>query len=115
MMAWVRVCPVSKLPVEGRQVVEIEGEEVLVVRTARGIFAVENRCSHAGVALAEGPVEEETIVCPLHRARFSLASGEALSPPAYEGIATFPVRVEGEWVWVGSVRAQESSEEEAVG
>jgi 3-phenylpropionate/trans-cinnamate dioxygenase ferredoxin subunit len=39
-------------------------------------------------------VEGEEVVCPRHGARFSLASGAALSPPAYEPVATFPVRVE---------------------
>jgi 3-phenylpropionate/trans-cinnamate dioxygenase ferredoxin subunit len=29
----------------------------------------------------------------MHGARFALRTGEALSPPAYEPIATYPVRV----------------------
>ena len=34
-------------------------------------------------------------MCPRHGARFCVKTGAALSPPAYEPTATFPVRVEG--------------------
>ena len=33
-------------------------------------------------------------VCPRHGARFDIRTGRALSLPAYEPVATFPVRVE---------------------
>ena len=39
-------------------------------------------------------VEGEEVICPRHGARFSLVTGAALTPPAYEPVATFPVRVE---------------------
>jgi 3-phenylpropionate/trans-cinnamate dioxygenase ferredoxin subunit len=39
-------------------------------------------------------VQGAEIVCPRHGARFCIRTGAALSPPAYEATATFPVRVE---------------------
>jgi len=47
-------------------------------------------------------VEGGEIVCPRHGARFSIVTGAALSPPAYEPVASFPVRVDDGIVKVGS-------------
>ena len=35
----------------------------------------------------------DVITCPLHGAEFCLRTGEVLTPPAYEPLTTFPVRV----------------------
>ena len=41
------------------------------------------------------------IICPRHGARFCIRDGRVLSPPAYEDVETFPVRVEDGMVQVG--------------
>ena len=51
------------------------GEQVLLVRTDHGVFAVENRCSHAYQELAGGKVKKVFIFCPLHGVRFDLRNG----------------------------------------
>ena len=51
------------------------GEQVLLVRTDHGVFAVENRCSHAYQELAGGKVKKVFIFCPLHGQRFDLRDG----------------------------------------
>jgi 3-phenylpropionate/trans-cinnamate dioxygenase ferredoxin component len=57
------------------------------------LYAIEDVCTHDGAELAGGPIDGDQIVCPRHGARFCLRTGRALSPPAYEAIQTFPVRV----------------------
>jgi 3-phenylpropionate/trans-cinnamate dioxygenase ferredoxin subunit len=57
-------------------------------------------CSHEAETLSDGEVAGEEIICPRHGAHFSIPTGAALSPPAYEPVATFPVRVEGGMVMV---------------
>jgi len=57
-------------------------------------FAIEDVCTHDGGQLTGGTIEGGEIVCPRHGARFSIRTGEALTAPAYEPVATFPVRVE---------------------
>jgi 3-phenylpropionate/trans-cinnamate dioxygenase ferredoxin subunit len=39
-------------------------------------------------------VEACQIICPRHGAHFCVRTGEALTPPAYEPLRTFKVRVE---------------------
>ena len=73
---------------------EVEGYPVVIVRCGDEVFAVEDRCTHDGENLSGAEVESCQIICPRHFAHFDLRTGEALTPPAYEPLKTFNVRVE---------------------
>lgn len=66
---------------------------VLLCRSGDAVHAIEPWCSHAFQELACGMVRDGWIACPAHGARFDLASGEPLNPPATKPVATFPLRV----------------------
>jgi 3-phenylpropionate/trans-cinnamate dioxygenase ferredoxin subunit len=74
--------------------VEVDGFPVVVVRCGSDLYAVEDRCTHDGEALGDAEVESCQIICPRHGAHFCLRTGEALTPPAYEPLRTYKVRVE---------------------
>jgi 3-phenylpropionate/trans-cinnamate dioxygenase ferredoxin subunit len=74
--------------------VEIDGYPIIIVRCGDTLFAVEDRCTHDGENLAGAEIENCEIICPRHFARFDLRTGEALTPPAYEPLKTFNVRVD---------------------
>jgi 3-phenylpropionate/trans-cinnamate dioxygenase ferredoxin subunit len=59
------------------------------------LHAIEDRCTHDDGPLCRGywDVEECTIACPRHGAVFALATGKALTLPAYLPARTFPVAV----------------------
>nr|BAL52938.1 Rieske 2Fe-2S family protein [uncultured beta proteobacterium] len=104
MSDWVTVAAEHDFVVGSYRVVPLDDVEVVVVRTATGFYAVENRCTHADVPLAGGALRDETITCPKHGAQFCLKTGAALTPPAVEALATFPVRVANGWVQVRDAR-----------
>ena len=74
-MALEVVAASSDVPERGTVVVAHRGEQVLLVRTDFGVFAVENRCSHAHQELVGGKVRKVFIFCPLHGLRFDLRNG----------------------------------------
>ena len=76
--------------------VEVDGREVLLCRTANGLFAVDNLCSHAAERLCGGKLKGHRIHCPLHGAAFDVRDGSALSRPASVALQTYPVAIEGE-------------------
>ena len=84
----------------GMQVVELDGVEVVVVRTAEGVFAVDNLCSHAAEPLCNGRLKGNRLFCPLHGAAFDVRDGAALSRPAQKPLTSYPVTVEGDRVTV---------------
>jgi 3-phenylpropionate/trans-cinnamate dioxygenase ferredoxin component len=74
--------------------VEVDGYPIVVVRCGDALLAVEDRCTHDGESLAGAEIEGCEIICPRHFAHFDLRTGEALTPPAYEPLKTFNVRLE---------------------
>jgi 3-phenylpropionate/trans-cinnamate dioxygenase ferredoxin component len=66
------------------------------------LLALEDRCSHDDGPLCEGEWEQEEcrVVCPRHGATFDLRTGRALTLPAFEPVATYPVTVEDGIVFV---------------
>jgi len=96
------VTPLAEVPQGSVKRVAIGGLSILLIHTADGIFAVENRCSHAEQPLECGRVKNGWISCPTHGARFDLETGEPLGGPAELPIATFAVRVAEDMIEVAA-------------
>lgn len=78
-MVYVPVIPGDDAP-EGKLVpIEIDGRAIVIYREDGNLFAIDDRCSHAGARLSGGKARNGTIMCPLHGARFNLATGHCLS------------------------------------
>ncbi|HSK07928.1 MAG TPA: FAD-dependent oxidoreductase [Acidimicrobiia bacterium] len=71
-------------PVKG----QVDGKQVVVVRTSEGLRAVAGSCTHYGGPLGDGLCVAGQIRCPWHHAIFDLTTGEAVGAPALD-----PVRV----------------------
>ena len=103
-MAFERLCALSEVPEDGALRIELPRLEVAVVRFDGEVHALEDLCSHAEVALTDGDVEDRdgvpTIECALHGSCFDLRTGEPTNLPATEPVPVYPVRVEGEDVYV---------------
>jgi 3-phenylpropionate/trans-cinnamate dioxygenase ferredoxin component len=73
---------------------------IAVVRSGEGYFAIDDICTHDGAALTGGEIEGEEIICPRHGARFCLRTGAALTPPAYEPVRVYAIKIEDGHLWV---------------
>ena len=94
MSDWVTVAKVGELAPGTHRVVDVDGASVAVFNVGGEYYAIEDVCTHDGGQLTGGIVEGDQVVCPRHGARFSIKTGDALTAPAYEPTAKFPVRVE---------------------
>lgn len=94
-MTAVDVCAVGDVPDGGALSVLVGDCAVAIVRTEGEVFAIEDRCSHADVALSEGDVEGCTIECWLHGSAFDLRNGRPTCLPATEPVLVYPVIIEG--------------------
>lgn len=72
---------------------EIDGHDILICNVDGEFYAVRNLCSHAEEKLEGGRIRGHCVVCPKHGARFDLKDGRHLTPPAWAGINTYPLRV----------------------
>jgi len=94
MSGWVDVGRVEAISPDSPVHIEIDGAGIAVFKLGDAFYAIEDVCTHDGGQLTGGCVENDQIICPRHGARFSIKTGEALTAPAYEPTATFPVRIE---------------------
>jgi len=101
---WVDVAAAEEIGPGERAGVEVDGVPVVVFNAGGELFALEDECSHEAYPLSDGDHEGDTVTCAQHGARFSLRTGEALGPPAYEPVPTYPVRVAAGRVEVGRRR-----------
>ena len=71
----------AELPEGGTRALELNGWPILLCRSDGGLRAVIDRCSHQASPLHSGRVRRGLVMCPLHGARFELASGRCLGGP----------------------------------
>lgn len=83
-------------------VVEIGRRWVAVYNVDGQYYAIEDVCTHDGGPLAEGELSGHVVACPRHGATFDVRTGKVLSAPAFENVATYEVRVEGDKIQIGS-------------
>ena len=94
MSDWVSVARAGELAPGQWKSIDVDGAQVAVFNLDGRYYAIEDVCTHDGGQLTGGSIEGSEIVCPRHGARFCIKTGAALTAPAYEATATFPVRIE---------------------
>ncbi len=102
MTSFRRACSLEDVPVGGVIAADVDGVEVAIVRTEDEVFAIQDECSHAAIALSEGDVDIVgcEIECWLHGSRFDLRSGKPTGLPAYEPVPIYACKVEGDAIVV---------------
>ena len=74
---WVRVLDEGELPVGTRKVVELEEFDLLLIRTADRLHAINNACPHLMLPLNDSEVGDDgSITCRWHESCFDLETGE---------------------------------------
>ena len=106
---FVKACALADVPDEGALGLEIDGLPVAVVRVGGEVFAMSDVCSHEEVPLSEGEIYDHTLECWLHGSCFDVRTGKPTGPPATKPVPTYPVRVDGDDVYVSPVPAGPAS------
>lgn len=94
MSTWVNVGRADEVGPGQKKTFEADGIMVVVVNLGGEYFCVEDVCTHDGGPLGEGELDDGQLVCPRHGARFDVRTGDALSLPAFEPVATYQVKVQ---------------------
>ncbi len=74
---------------------DVRGTRIAVANVGGAFHAFDDTCTHMACSLAEGDLEETTVICPCHGAEFDVRSGAVLQGPARKPLATYETRVEG--------------------
>ena len=91
---FIQVADITDIDLNQSVSVELDGKAILICNTENGVFAVEDRCTHADIPLCGGQIIGNFISCPVHGAVFDLSDGSVQAPPAFEDLETFEVKIE---------------------
>jgi nitrite reductase/ring-hydroxylating ferredoxin subunit len=99
---WVRVAALADLAEGAAFPTRLGNRPVALYRLDGNVYALDDVCTHALALLSQGFIEDGAVECPLHGARFDIATGRCLAPPASVDLRVYVVRIEG-----GEVYARE--------
>lgn len=97
----IRICAVEDIKPGKAIRVKVGDLAIAIVRTKAGeVKAINDTCSHGEISLSEGFVDNDTIECWAHGAKFSLTTGEALTLPAFEPVAVYEVIIDNDEIFL---------------
>lgn len=96
---WREVTSLAEVPLGRLIAMKLEGKSLLLTRIDSKVVCYHNACSHLGVPLDGGQVEDNILTCPYHGFQFQLTTGECLTSPQTP-LQTYPVEVRDGQVFV---------------
>lgn len=105
--SWFLACTVNDVPEDGGVCVKFNNHQIALFHFTRRNewFAAQNMCPHRQqMALSRGMLGsqngEPKVACPFHKKTFSLVDGRCTSGDEEYCIATFPVKIEDNLVYI---------------
>jgi naphthalene 1,2-dioxygenase system ferredoxin subunit len=98
--AWIDIASKGDVPEEDVMGIDINSKSIALYQVDGEIFATDNICSHGNARLCDGFLEGHEIECPLHQGKFDIRNGKAMCAPLTEDIRTYPVKIEGDRVFI---------------
>jgi 3-phenylpropionate/trans-cinnamate dioxygenase ferredoxin subunit len=94
------VAKTTEIPENEAKRVILGDNQIALFNLEGEFYATDDICTHAYASLSEGYVEDGCVECPLHAGLFDIKTGKAMGVPVTVDIKTFPVRVEGEDIYI---------------
>jgi nitrite reductase/ring-hydroxylating ferredoxin subunit len=91
------LCHAADVPIDTvRRITLPDGKIIAVYNLGGRYLATDDRCTHGHASLADGMIEDGSIVCPLHFGSFDIETGEPTAPPCAIRLRTYKVVINGD-------------------
>jgi naphthalene 1,2-dioxygenase system ferredoxin subunit len=97
---WIDALAASDLPTDDVIGVPVAGRDIALYTVSGEVFATDNICTHGQARLCDGFLDGHEIECPLHQGKFDVRDGRPTCEPVTEGLRSYPVKIEGQRVFV---------------
>ena len=97
---WIDVSSVEDVAEDDVVGIDIAGKSIALYQVEGEIYATDNICTHGNARLCDGFLEGHEIECPLHQGKFDIRNGKALCAPLTEDVRTYPIKIDGNRVFV---------------
>ena len=95
------VCRTTEIMPGQMKKVSVDENEILVTNIDGSYFAIDDTCTHSGATLSEGKLEDSTITCDWHGAKFDCKNGKLIKfPGEINDLISYKVIVESDDVFV---------------
>lgn len=101
MADFVEAAMLDQLPPGTSMMVKIDGRDVALFNVDGNIYAINDTCAHQGSSLAAGKLDDKVVQCRSHGWRYDVTTGYLSGAPGF-GVASYPVRVVGAKILVGT-------------
>ena len=99
-MSEIRAARLADVTAGQPRLVETNGTRLVLVRIGEQIHALGDVCTHQGGPLSEGKLSGARLACPWHGWMYDVRTGQCLFPARGGAVSRYPVRVDGDDVWV---------------
>jgi nitrite reductase (NADH) small subunit/3-phenylpropionate/trans-cinnamate dioxygenase ferredoxin subunit len=97
----IEVARMKDLRADRGHCIEVEGRAIALFLKDGKVFAMDDRCPHAGGPLGAGHVSKGIVMCPWHGWRFRVEDGVwADAPHAGLAVRCYPVVQSEDEVWI---------------
>lgn len=101
MSNWIKACSKDDIDQEDLIRFDHQDQTYAIYRSPDDeYFCTDGNCTHEEVHLEEGLVMDYIIECPMHNGQFDYRTGEAVRLPACENLSTYPVRLDGDDIYI---------------
>ncbi len=98
---WIRACAADDIETEDLIRFDHGDRTFAIYRSHKDeFFCTDGNCTHEAVHLSDGLVTDYVIECPMHNGQFDYRTGKAKRPPARENLKTYPVRRDGDDIFI---------------
>ena len=97
---WTDTAAIADVPENDVVGLIVAGRDVALYSVGGEIYATDNLCTHGHARLCEGFLDGHDIECPLHQGKFDVRTGQPGCAPVTEAIRTYPVKIDGDRVFL---------------
>lgn len=97
---WIDALSADELPTDDVLGIAVAGRDIALYTVGDQVYATDNVCTHGQARLCDGFLDGHEIECPLHQGKFDVRDGRALCDPVTEALRSYPVKVEGQRVYL---------------
>ena len=97
---WVDALSADELPTDDVLGVVVAGKDIALYTVGDAVYATDNTCTHGQARLCDGFLDGHEIECPLHQGKFDVRNGQPMCAPVTEALRSYPVKVDGQRVYV---------------
>ncbi|MBI3955966.1 non-heme iron oxygenase ferredoxin subunit [Candidatus Gottesmanbacteria bacterium] len=101
MADFMKACAAGDIASGTMKTMVVGGKKITVANLDGEFFAVDDTCSHEQCSLGEeGFLDGNVVTCGCHGAQFDVTNGKVMSLPAPTDVASYPVKLEGNDVFI---------------